>query len=1130
MGIFIRLFFLFYLIAGVTGSAQNTLPDSLLVPGFTVDIRFVDVLDLAHNAVISTARNAVFNTAVNQKKQRRKLQTDATSELKYIFVNTITDFERQILKTDTSARSFSAQFASAYNAFADKDRKDHLLYVYTLRKKPLYDLRLDQAVLSKTFKDAVTRLGRDLSPEGFISRFGTHYTDRVTYGGLFLTRNVISSKDFIHSPYTEEEFKLKVLIAVGQQQRGDSLTDSYINLGPPQRFTKGGAVTEIWDERWEQTVNLENAVAIDAAFVPLTNLLAAKNFPEIEDLTHKRNLLQRAIDSARQKSISWQSADSVSTFFKKYSLQFRQKVITLVKTQVGVEEPSMRSNFIGDLFYGSFSGDHEPMKTRPLIESQGIDLNTLLTDEELKLNTILDFTIAPQELRDAYVSVWDDTKKLVKGNGRTRLFVSGPPEARVYFKDALINTVFKEIEITTIDKDVFKITYSLEQLVNTSNILASGNAFDYSMNSELVAAAARGDVNTLERLYLQGASRNTHGVVKAALQNFEDAEVLNTVFDFGVQPTTEDLDLAFDPDYFSKAKVLALLERGAKPKNNMIYKAVAYQEPEVIYALIREGAIPVNNDVAFAVKLNNYEVTKALMTLDYSGFEADSKMLSLAVASGDTELTKKFITYGAIASPQILKLASASTNSEIIDTIKAVIQNTAQVFEVAAEVNDTDLFNYFVNKARDEVKISKLVLDLSIKNNNPDILKSALKAGGNAEYALLKAIALKNNEAVRVSLLAGATADPVFEYALIQEDATLFSDALNNYHGDPQRAITVAVENDKLAYAQLVFDATHDPLEVNTLLDTAVSNHNLELVELLVSKGANPQTALSASVFSGSVPITQFLIRAGARVEDPELLKKAAQAKNLEMTGLLLKTHTIDPDAIQVDLIGLQDIGLIAQNLSYGAKIDETVLQAAFETNNEQVSLLVLKNAEPELLNETLLVNSIKQEMPQVIRFLVHQLDNPDYALEAAFKYKNTDALQAALAIGAAPTPNQLIAAANSQFNAGIRLLLDSGLNLKATDANGNMLLHFICYHYQTGDEDLIADLVARGLNVNAKNSTGETPLHWAVKAGIENKKSIQKLLLLGALPEARTIKKQSVFDYTDDKEIRQLIKDSMLR
>ena len=91
-----------------------------------------------------------------------------------------------------------------------------------------------QPELSDAFKDAVERLDRDITPAGFISMFGTHYADLVTYGGLFLTRNMVSSKDFINSPYTEEEFKQKVLLAVGQQQRGDSLTDSYINLGPPQ--------------------------------------------------------------------------------------------------------------------------------------------------------------------------------------------------------------------------------------------------------------------------------------------------------------------------------------------------------------------------------------------------------------------------------------------------------------------------------------------------------------------------------------------------------------------------------------------------------------------------------------------------------------------------------------------------------------------------------------------------------------------------------------------------------------------------------------------------------------------------------------------------------------------------------
>ncbi|MEE3225885.1 MAG: ankyrin repeat domain-containing protein, partial [Bacteroidota bacterium] len=61
-------------------------------------------------------------------------------------------------------------------------------------------------------------------------------------------------------------------------------------------------------------------------------------------------------------------------------------------------------------------------------------------------------------------------------------------------------------------------------------------------------------------------------------------------------------------------------------------------------------------------------------------------------------------------------------------------------------------------------------------------------------------------------------------------------------------------------------------------------------------------------------------------------------------------------------------------------------------------------------------------------------------------------------------------------------------------------------------------------------NKIGETPLHWAVKGGNQNTEIIKKLLANGALVEAQTIKRQTVYDYAEDKSIRQLLKESIYR
>ncbi|PHR91167.1 MAG: hypothetical protein COA80_15170 [Leeuwenhoekiella sp.] len=1126
----LRLYcFIFLAVFSASGAfSQDAEAQLPLQPGFTVDIRFVDGFDLGQNSVISERAVSVFMQNKTQKLSATKLKTQSASSLNYYLLHTAHEFEQQILQADTSDRAFSARFTKAYNTNVDAAQKDKLIFVYTLRKVPLYDLRLSNNRLSEAFIDAVKRLGRDLSPEGFISWFGTHYTDHVTYGGIFLTRNFVSNADFINSPYTEDEFKEELLKEVGRQQRGDSLTNPYINLGPPQRFTRGGDVNEIWDERWAQTVTKANAVILDANLVELTNLLSTKNFPDVPDLDHRRYLLQAAIDRAKKQSVSWQTQEEASDFFKKYSLQFRQKVHSIVKASEGKAEEQERTEYIGDLFYGSFNAHGEPMNTAALIEYQGIDLNTLLTDEEITLNKVLDFTISPEELKAAYVSVWDDTKKLEKGQGRTTLFVSGPPEAHAYFKDALVGVVEKEVEITTIDGDVFKITYSLEQQKAQQPLGSQPSSYNYALSSEVVSAAARGDLDLLRDLYFQGVSTRTEAVVKAAVQNFDDAQVLNTIFDFGVKPTTEDLDVAFDPEVFSKAKALTLLERGAKPKNNMIYKAVAYQEPEVIYALLREGAEPRNNDVAFAVELNNYEVTKALMSLDYAEFKADREMLALAVINADTALTEKFIDYGAVADPQILKLATGTKNQEVIDRVKAVTPTSSEALEVVADASDTSLFRYFLEK--DKVPVTDAVLSSSISKDNLELLELALDAGGSADFSLSKSILEKNTPAVRLSLRKGAQADPVFEYALNSEDFDLFQDALDDFSGDPQLALSKAVAANNLDFSAYVLKKKKNAVDADTQVVLAARNENLELVKLLVTNDAKPQTAIEESVSIGSVPITQFLIGEGASVKNPELIRRAARTQNVKLASVLLDTKEIDPDSIMVDLIVLKDQKLINQNLSYGAQLDERALRSAIDTKDETIALELFEKAPDDLVTKSQLFYAVTNELNEVTRYLIKRLKNPDYALQAAFEVKNTEALKLALEAGALPKDEDLITAVKAHFNQAIQPLIEAGLNPVVTDNEDNTLLHFVAYRYDTGDEELIKTLVKAGVNVNATNKIGETPLHWAVKSGMDNMPSIKALLGLGALPEARTIKRQSVLDYAEDREMRQLLRTTVLR
>jgi cytohesin len=90
----------------------------------------------------------------------------------------------------------------------------------------------------------------------------------------------------------------------------------------------------------------------------------------------------------------------------------------------------------------------------------------------------------------------------------------------------------------------------------------------------------------------------------------------------------------------------------------------------------------------------------------------------------------------------------------------------------------------------------------------------------------------------------------------------------------------------------------------------------------------------------------------------------------------------------------------------------------------------------------------------------------------------------------------------------GVAFLLEHGASL-AGDERGWTPLHGICWHSETmgGDppaqEKIIRMLVASGAPLEAQDTNGGTPLHWALAGDVANPSSVWVLLELGANPNA---------------------------
>ena len=475
-----------------------------------------------------------------------------------------------------------AMFSSAYN-FNFKDfAEPDFLYVYSSFYKRISELNLNYQTkeLTDKFIDDVNRLGRDISAAGFLYRNGTHFVSKAYYGGHFILRNGVKKEAYRYSAFTPEEFAEEIKKTIDENNTGlQTEINSDLNrvdVGKSESFTVGGNKAIKDYNKWIQTVN-SNPEVIGIELIRITKLLTRKNFPDVENLDYKRKIIDSFIDLAEREVYSYKSQQRKHNFFNRGPIKFKQKVTTIEKIDSGFES---NSDYTGVLFMGFFGEDEALLSQQRLFGRQDGDMKSFFTEEVIELNKILQVEVDSMDLKNGYVSVWDDAKKFQKTAQRTSLRLSGSKESRTKFTDAMNFKVTKNISIQTIDDDRYDVEYTLERVREYNTFDNSSYIRNDVMDTELIAAASNGEIGRLKQMYRSGANKYAKGVIRATITSPQvSIDVLNAIMDEGVKPTTEDLEAAFDPDYFNPFKAIALLERGAQPKNNMIYKSVAYNFP-----------------------------------------------------------------------------------------------------------------------------------------------------------------------------------------------------------------------------------------------------------------------------------------------------------------------------------------------------------------------------------------------------------------------------------------------------------------------------------------------------------------------------------------------------------------------
>lgn len=1101
------------ILSSISIAAQKAQNDAQNLLGHGFDIRYVDALNWGKSSKGSLLFKAGLST----------VPIVETAPVSYHFVTTPYEFEKKLLNTEALRRPFIAVNTGAHYTSLKDDGSDNLLFVYTYQKIPIHKkiLRKQKIILDSALLEDFRRLGRDITPAGFINRYGTHYAQNVLEGGLFLQRHSIPVDDYIYSPYDKKEFQNKVIEEVNAQQNNLEDTTPFVTSSKGVSFIVGGDNTAPSPTVWATTVSGDKR-PIEVDLVKITDLLRTTTIPNIEDPQDKLKILDTFISKATSRLQSRIKQPKKSSYYKKYSLQFNQEITSIVKKSMG-QDGEDKKEYTGDIFFGGFSKDQALLKTSPLIETGGLRLETLITDEKVSLDRRVLITIKPQDIGKGYVSVWDDTKKLLKGNGRTQLRLSGPEEARTLYRDALRKVVTKQITIETIEGNLYEIEYQLS-LVKPREILRNFEAnYNYVLDSEILAAVTNNNLPRLDSLFSTNGNPRASGLIESIVINSHSDSLLNYILDKGAIPTTADLDILFEVENFDQNKALILLERGALPKNNMIYKAVAFKSAPVIYALFREGASSQNNDLAFAIKSKYYPTIKALMSADYEVFTAQESDLLIAAQNNDSDLAQKFIALDATANAHILRITLEQENPELEAAIIGVTNPSNATLEVVARKDNTRLFSYFVNKrARLE---NNTAAHIAIDNKNMQILDLALKNGGDPTKALNYGIINNNKAAIEVSLQNRAKPNTVFAYATLKNDEQLFNDALQLYGGTPAIALDEAVKRNILPMAATVLKAKPQEIDPSKAVSIAVSNDNLEMLRLLIDHKANPNEGIKNAIETDNIAITEFLISKGAETKEPEFLIQAIKNNNIQLLKILVeKGKAVATDGI-IEAATSGSLEITRYLLDNGASPGEALNQL-IETTYEDIILLLMSRS-TDLPNKSHLLAASRKGNTRVVKELLKSKSlNPSLAIKNAIRYKKIDVLNALLEYGGIPTEFEIKLAIDYNFFEGISTLIDKGFyDVTRPFRNGEYALHIIAYSYDPIDHKMIRLLLNNGANIDAQNNYGETPLHLAALVNEEEIDIVRLLLDNNADTQITNKRRELPQNIATYKAIKNLIK-----